>query len=299
MTILQKLCKKGLAKPPAFLADNCHYLAISGSEAYGCNEPGSSDIDVQGWCIPPKDVVFPHLAGEIPNFGAQKKRFDTWQQHHITDPDDNRQYDFAVYNVVSFFNLCMTNNPNMIDLLFVPEHCVMQITRLGQRVRENRKLFLHKGAWHKFKGYAYSQLHKIESHRPAEGTKRAEMVSKFGYDVKFAYHVVRLMLEVEQILESGDLDLQRDREIYKSIRRGEWEIKKIKEFFSTKEAHLEALYASPGCPLPYGPNEPAIKQLLLNVLEEHYGTISQIVLPGEDRNALLRIKKLLEEVGIY
>ena len=29
---------------------------------------------------------------------------------------------------------------------------------VGNLVREKRKLFLHKGAWPKFKGYAYSQL---------------------------------------------------------------------------------------------------------------------------------------------
>ena len=31
-------------------------------------------------------------------------------------------------------------------------------------IRDARRLFLHKGAWWKFKGYAYSQLHKMSGH---------------------------------------------------------------------------------------------------------------------------------------
>ena len=79
-------------------------------------------------------------------------------------------------------------------------------------MRENRRIFLHKGAWHKFKGYAYSQLHKMEIKSPQEGSRRAELVAEHGFDSKFAYHTVRLLDEVEQILMGGDIDLQRDKE---------------------------------------------------------------------------------------
>ena len=85
--------------------------------------------------------------------------------------------------------------------------------------------FLHKGAWHKFKGYAYSQLNKIQTKSPTG--KRAELVEAHGYDVKFAYHVVRLLLEVEQILVAGDIDLECDREQLKAIRRGEWTLPQL------------------------------------------------------------------------
>ena len=49
-------------------------------------------------------------------------------------------------------------------------------------MRENRRLFLHKGAWPKFKGYAYSQLHKLAIKSP-QG-KRAELVAEHGYDTQ-------------------------------------------------------------------------------------------------------------------
>ena len=45
----------------------------------------------------------------------------------------------------------------MIDSMFTAENCVLHAGKVARMVRENRKLFLHKGAWHKFKGYAFSR----------------------------------------------------------------------------------------------------------------------------------------------
>jgi hypothetical protein len=116
---------------------------------------------------------------------------------------------------VKFFQLALENNPNVIDSLFTPRRCVLSSTAVGEYIREHRTAFLHKGAWHKFKGYAYSQLDTIRTKTPSG--KRAELVEAHGYDVKFAYHVVRLLLEVEQILVAGDIALERDREQLKAI----------------------------------------------------------------------------------
>ena len=69
--------------------------------------------------------------------------------------------------------------------------------------------------------------------------KRIETIEKYGYDVKFAYHVVRLLDEVEQILTIGDLDITRDRERLKAIRSGEWEMERVEQHFENKERILE------------------------------------------------------------
>lgn len=57
---------------PNFLKSNVHYETMMGSHAYGC-EREDSDIDVYGFCVPPKNVIFPHLDGEIIGFGRQKQ----------------------------------------------------------------------------------------------------------------------------------------------------------------------------------------------------------------------------------
>jgi len=292
--LINELHKKGLINPPRFILGNTHYITIMGSIAYGVEE-GYSDFDVYGFCIPPKELIFPHLAGEIPDFGRQIKRFEQWQNHHINDPEavggKGREYDFSIYNIVKYFQLCMENNPNMIDSLFTPQHAVLHSTNIGNMVRENRKMFLHKGSWFKFKGYAYSQMHKMKS-QTREG-KRKETVERYGYDIKFAYHCVRLLNEVEQILVEHDLDLQRNREQLKSIRRGEWKLEDIERYFEDKEKNLEKIYAESS--LRHSPDEESIKNLLLQCLEEHYGSLSSAVVVEDKAVQILRqVKDLVD-----
>lgn len=294
--LLQKLRSAALIHPPRWLVDNTQYLTVMGSVSYGVSG-ATSDVDVYGFCIPPKDIVFPHLAGEIPGFGTPRERFDQWQQHHVRPPDGRETtYDFQVFGIVRYFQLLMECNPNVIDSLFTPRRCVMHSTQVGEIVRENRKLFLHKGAWHKFRGYAYSQMHKIRGKVNASNPARAETIARFGYDVKFAYHVVRLLDEVEQIMVEHDLDLERNREQLKSIRRGEWTLEQIESHFEAKERALENTYAT--STLPHAPDEERIKAVLLGCLEMHFGSLEGAVQRDASVAGLVReIQDILARYG--
>jgi predicted nucleotidyltransferase len=287
VSTLQRLTDRGLVKPPRWLPANVQYETIMGSVAYGVASD-TSDMDVYGWAVPPKEDVFPHLRGEILGFGRQARRFEQFQEHHVRDADalagHGRTYDLTVFSVVKFFTLAMENNPNVIDSLFTPATCVLHSTRVGNLVRENRRLFLHRGAWPKFKGYAYSQLHKLANKEP-QG-KRAELVAAHGYDTKFAYHVVRLLGEAEQILLEGDIDLQRDNDRLKAIRRGEWTEERLRQWAADKEADLERAYAA--SQLPAAPDEGRLKALLLNCLEEHYGSLEGCLVQPDRAVAALR-----------
>ena len=272
--ILNKLLKSGDIHPPHWLPNNTIMLMIMGSQAYGVSTD-DSDRDVYGVVMPPKELTFPHLAGEIPGFGRQTQRFEVWQEHHVQDKSQKVEYDFSVYSVVKFFQLCMDNNPNMLDSLFVPRNMLIHSTHAAERIREQRKIFLHKGSWHKFKGYAYAQMHKIKNKSNASNPKRNASIQEHGYDLKFAYHIVRLLNEVEQILVEHDLDIQRNREQLKSIRRGEWTFEMLDEYFQTKEKALEEVYAK--STLRHSPDEDQIKQLLLETMESHYGSLAAAV----------------------
>jgi uncharacterized protein len=302
-SMLDRLTEKKAVAPPSYLRNNVHYETIMGSVAYGVSGD-TSDMDIYGFAIPPKHLVFPHLAGEIPGFGTQIPRFEQFQQHHILDPDgkkgedgEPKMYDIAIFSIVKFFQLCMENNPNMVDSLFTPQRCVLHVTRIGQTVRENRRLFLHKGSFHKFKGYAYSQLHKADIKTPKEGSKRDKTVQEHGWDLKFGYHVVRLLDECEQILTTGDLDLERAKEVLKAIRRGEWSLEQTKDYFQRRERELEEVYAK--STLPHRPDEPKIKELLLNCLEEHYGTLEGAVVTEDAAvRALRQIREILDRTTV-
>ena len=287
MSTLQRLTDRELIRPPRWLPGNVQYETIMGSVAYGVSSD-TSDVDVYGWAIPPKDDIFPHLRGEIVGFGRKLRQFEQFQEHHVEDRDalagHGRFYDLTIFGIVKFFRLAMENNPNILDSLFTPVTCILHSTRVGNLVRENRKIFLHKGAWPKFKGYAYSQLHKLANKHPLG--KRAELVEKHGFDTKFGYHVVRLIGEVEMILMENDIDLQRNNEQLKAIRRGEWSEERLRAWFAEKEAQLERLYSE--STLRSVPDEPRIKDLLLAALEEHYGSLQDCLVDPDRAVASLR-----------
>jgi hypothetical protein len=228
-------------------------------------------------------------------------------------------------------------------------------------VRERRRLFLHKGAWHKFRGYAYSQLAKIsnqheqvaairdfeeehgiehdtnydtvrlareeraaghderclqqltgeqlaeydrhwragiEGDEDRHGSKRFYGRKRWGFDLKFATHLVRLIQECEQILTVGDIDLRRDSARLRDIRAGNWTESQVREWFQRREKELEPLYLSSKV-VPYSPDEQAIKALLLEVLEEHYGSLAgAVAVESQAVQALRDIRAVLDRCKV-
>jgi len=119
--------------------------AVVGSKLYGTATP-DSDTDIRGVFIPPiKTLIDPFIKTEILN---------------ISDEEDT-----TLYSLGKFINLCADNNPNILELLFVPDRFINFKDNMWDRVVENRHLFLSKNIKNKFLGYAFSQLEKLKRHR--------------------------------------------------------------------------------------------------------------------------------------
>ena len=281
--LLTRLEEKRLIDPPPLLVDNCQYLTIAGSHSYGCanaaDQDDPSDIDCVGFWIPPKECVFPHLRGEIPGFSTPGPTFLKPWESKAHDPDAcggrGQDYDIKIFNIVPMFKLLMQCNPNLIDAIFTKQEEVLHTTEVGDMVRENRKLFLHKGCFPRFVSYASEQLHKMSAKNPKKGSKRADLRERFGFDVKFGMHLVRNLLQVEQILLEGDMDLHRHSEHLKAIRRGDICEEEIQKWALDKKRQLGQAYAN--SKLPEGPDEKAVKHLLESCLERHYGTLRGMI----------------------
>ena len=116
MSTLEDLAGRGLVKPPRWLPANVMYETIMGSVAYGVSGD-SSDLDLYGFAIPPKEDLFPHLRGAIAGFGTPPPRFEQFEAHHVVDPQalggSGRSHDLTIYSIVKFFQLAMENNPNI------------------------------------------------------------------------------------------------------------------------------------------------------------------------------------------
>jgi len=344
-SVVERLCRDELIKPPKFLQTNIAYETIMGSEAYGTSLQEKSDKDIYGFAIPPRDYIFPPSV--IPGFGFQGHKFNQWQQHHIKDTSKACIYDCVILNIVDVFELARKGNPNIIDMLFVPSTCVLKTTSVGNLVRENRRLFLSKMCYPRYKGYAYSQLKKVDNKGKSKemmdiiefedthdlprstpydmideeykkrgsthlaslddedlcqykhlytlgksASGRFERNKIDSFDLKFSYHIVRLLGFAEQILATHDLDIQQDRERLKAIRRGEWTQEDIHNFFNEKEKQLEELYRS--STLQEECSEAKLHQLLMDCLETHYGSLRNIVVRKDE--ALMALKDIAKIV---
>jgi hypothetical protein len=107
--------------------------------------------------------------------------------------------------------------------------------------------------------------------------------------------VVRLLSEVEMILIEQDIDLQRNNEQLKAIRRGMWTEERLRRWCADKEVYLERAYAE--STLRATPYEPRIRSLLHNCLEDHYGCLEDCVVnPDRTVEALWNIQAELERV---
>ena len=285
-SIVAKLTKAKLMVPEESFVTDTVYEVIMGSSAYGVSN-NTSDIDVYAVCVPPKTMIFPHLTGYIPGFGLPPKDFEVFQKHHMMM--DENEYDVSIHSIVKYFHLCAENNPNMIDSMFVPSRCIIYMNDVGEHMRLNRHIFLSKRIFDKMRGYAFAEFKKLErGYAPVDGGKRAESVEKYGYDVKSGYHVVRLMLEAEMVLNEGDLDLEKHREQLKFVRRGGYTLEELKEWFLHKEKELTTAHTNSSLPLTADFDRIGI--LLRECLEISFGSLD---IPHHvDANALEVLEKI-------
>jgi predicted nucleotidyltransferase len=125
---------------------NAVLVVVGGSTAYG-TATETSDIDIRGIFI--ADEKYYLGMGSIE--GVEINRGEGSESDTFKE-------------LREFFNLAADGNPNIVEQMFVrPEH-ILHITPLGQKLIDNREIFLSKRCRHSYAGYAHQQLKRIEGH---------------------------------------------------------------------------------------------------------------------------------------
>lgn len=260
--------KELLNNPPNWITESVLYETHMGSWAYGCSED-KSDQDIYGFYMPPLECVFPHLRGEIPGFGKHEQLHEVFQQHHVLDGEVS--YDLNIYSLVKYFHLLSDCNPNMIDSIFTADQDVITRTKISDHVRANRTKFLHRGAYFRFLGYSHAQMAKAKTKKESGNPKRNKDIVEYGFDLKAAYHLVRLAEECHQILELGDMDLRANAKKYKEVREGKMSLYDLEKYLDMMDKKLKDAYEKSS--LQDRPNHLQLRDLLLECFEEHYGKL--------------------------
>lgn len=125
-----------------WLPNSVIYFTRHGSNSYGTALP-ESDLDIRGVCIAPRRY---HLG------------FERFEEHEQKVPD------LKIFELKKFFSLAIENNPNILELLYTDPEDHLLVTPLGQKLLDNRDLFLSKRCRSSFSGYAVSQMKRINVH---------------------------------------------------------------------------------------------------------------------------------------
>jgi hypothetical protein len=285
-------------KHEQWLVNNLILETIMGSHAYGCQTP-QSDFDIVGIVLPRHEHLYPQKYGfildfdNLPNF---KRKELKGEKIFIGD----KPFEAEWISLVEFFiQAGLKGSPNLMECLFVKRELVTVGTKMGHYLRDNRRLFLSMKNFHSLKGYANGQMHRIRQRKP-ETDERKLVIEKYGYDIKMAYHTLRLIDQLDQILTTNDMDLMRNKEECKLMRKGEWgDFDRFDKEFQKRMDHLDEL--SRKCNLPPQPQEGALKKLLMEILEEHYPsnssenkTTEEYISTKDIKNQLDRIENLVK-----
>lgn len=182
-----------------------------GSVVYGTNLP-TSDIDV--------GRVFLETPTQI--YGVQEDR--------ILAQKIEGGFDTREVFLQRFIKLCVNGNPNVLEWLYTPKEHIDYIDEdFKTYIFDRANLFLQKQKIiDSHLGFAKSQIIKMRKHEQEMGAKRKELYAKFGYDVKYASHAVRLTHQLGDILTYGRIVFPYPKEMsefIKSIKRGDLSLK--------------------------------------------------------------------------
>ncbi|TVT35196.1 nucleotidyltransferase [Amycolatopsis rhizosphaerae] len=170
-----------------------------GSGVHGTAIAGSDDRDEMGLCVEPPEYVVGLRRFEQYIYRSAAER--TGNANEPSGPDD---LDLVVYSLRKWMRLAAKGNPTILIPLFTPDSEVVSITEIGAELRANPEMVVSREAGHRFIGYLRSQRARMQ-----RGTNagRPHLVERYGFDTKFAGHMVRLGVQGVELLETGRITL--------------------------------------------------------------------------------------------
>lgn len=196
---------------------NVILAGIVGSTSHGLNFPGHDDTDVMG--------VFVERPDEVMGIGRHDHETRrTAPKGARSGPGD---VDEVYYSLRKFARLAAAGNPSILVLLFLDDYLVREGP--GGELTFYADRFVSRSAGERFLGYLRSQRGKLERSR-GPGAHRPELVEEFGYDTKYAMHMVRLAYQGIELMQTGRLILpmkEPARSHCMAVRRGEIDYRRV------------------------------------------------------------------------
>ncbi|WP_017622253.1 nucleotidyltransferase domain-containing protein [Nocardiopsis chromatogenes] len=232
-----------------------------GSGVHGITVSDQDDRDEMGICVEPPEYVMGLR-------GFEQYVYRSQPEGVRSGPGD---LDLTVYALRKWMRLALDGNPTVLLPLFVPEEEIVRIDLLGRELRELSERILSRRVGDRCLGYLRSQRDSLLGRRSGRRTNRPELIDVYGFDTKFAYHMVRLGVQGAEILESGRLTLPMPdpwATWLRELRRGEHTLEEALEAAAEQEARLERLVTT--SPLPARPDRDWADAWLVEAHRRHW-----------------------------
>jgi predicted nucleotidyltransferase len=172
---------------------------VVGSGVHGIAIAGTDDHDEMGVFIEPPE----HIMGLRRPF--EHYVFRTQPEGARSGPGDT---DLVIYSLRKYLRLAAKGNPTALLPLYAPDRDVLVTTPLGQELRALAPRILSQRAVRRFLGYMDSQRRRLTGSGSRGGVpNRPELVARYGYDVKYASHALRLAYQGREVARDGRLTL--------------------------------------------------------------------------------------------
>jgi predicted nucleotidyltransferase len=114
------------------------------------------------------------------------------------------------------------------------------------------------------------KVKKMIVERLSKATNRKDLLTRHGYDTKFASHLVRLMLEGKELLSTGKLEFPlRYAQTILDVKLGKWKMTEVLEYAEELEQNVvDAVELSA---LPKRPRYNEVQELVKRLLKDFHG----------------------------
>ncbi len=225
---------------------------VVGSTVHGTNVEGTDDRDEMGVCIEPPEYVIGNRTFEqhIKRDRAEGVR---------SEPGD---LDLTIYSLRKWVRLALKGNPSVLLLLYTPQLVVN--TNLGQELRDLAPEFASKRSADSFLGFIRQQKERLMGERGQLRVNRPELVERYGFDTKYAGHILRLAYQGVEYLSTGKITLPMpglQRQNVLDVRNGKWSLERTLTKAGELIQEIEDLKET--SPLPGQPNEIVIEKWMV------------------------------------
>lgn len=235
--------------------------AVVGSTVHGTAVEGTDDRDEMGVCLEPPEYV------------VGLSHFEQWVHRDRpagvrSEPGD---LDLTVYSARKYVRLLLGGNPTILLLLFVPREHTVSENLLGAALRIQGPQWLGKNALTAFLGYMTSQRQRLTGERGGKDVNRPELVERYGFDTKYAGHMIRLGLQGLELARTGRITLPMPpaaRQHVRDIREGRVPLSNVLQFGGELERELADLQDTSS--LRDAPDKAAANRWLYDAYELHW-----------------------------